>query len=227
MNTLNFNWPKPKNINALTTLKSCDINNLDLLNNKKYTVFFINQQEHGINILPANTENSIPIADGSYTQQKNLICAVKTADCLPVFITNKQGNFVAILHCGWRGLAKGIIANFFKQINHLNLNCQDLLFLLGPAIGPDVFEVGEDVLEQFKLNNFDLYNTAFKKINNINNKYLVNIYQIAQIGLKQFNINNNQIFSDNWCTFSQSELFHSYRREQQSPNRMLNLIWIS
>ena len=226
MNILKPNWPTPNNIQAFTTLR--DTNFFEFIDNKKNTIFWI-EQEHGSNILPANHTNLTPKADGSFTQQQHLICTVKTADCLPILITNKPGDFVAAIHAGWRGLAKGIIANFFTQIKMLNLNCQDLLFWLGPAIGPQVFEVGEDVLEQFRALNTDLYKDAFNKIinkNNINNKYLANIYKIAQIALAQFNINNNQIFSENWCTYSQAELFYSYRREPSCSNRMYSVIWI-
>ena len=225
MNVLKPNWPQPNNIQAFTTLRNTNLS--DFIDPKKNIVFEI-KQEHKINILPANNLNLIPIADGSFTQQKNLACVVKTADCLPILITNKQGDFVSAIHAGWRGLAKGIIANFFTQTKMLNLNYQDLLFWLGPAIGPLLFEVGEDVLEQFKILNTDLYKSAFNKISNANknNIYLANIYKIAQIALAQFNINNNQIFSENWCTYSQAELFYSYRREPTNPNRMFSLIWM-
>ena len=79
--------------------------------------------------------------------------------------------------------------------------------------------------------NTDLYKNAFNKISNTNknnttNKYLANIYKIAQIALAQFNINTNQIFSENYCTYSQAELFYSYRREPYCSNRMFSVIWI-
>jgi len=229
MNILNPTWPKPNNIQAFTTLRNANLS--EFINTKKNIVFEL-KQEHGINILPANNLNLTPKADGSFTQQKNLACVVKTADCLPILVTNKQGSFVSAIHAGWRSLAKGIIANFFTQTKMLNLNHQDLLFWLGPAIGPLVFEVGEDVLEQFKILNTDLYKNAFNKISNTNknnttNKYLANIYKIAQIALAQFNINSNQIFSENYCTYSQAELFYSYRREPSCSNRMFSVIWIN
>jgi len=234
MNILKPHWPQPKNIQAFTTLKECKIEDLNLPTNK-----FLITQEHGINILPAtNYTSNLPVtADGSYTKEKHMVCMVKTADCLPILITNSSGSFVAAIHAGWRGLASGIIENFFVQTKSLCLNSKDLLFWLGPAISPLVFEVGEDVLEKFgvfnsnvNLSDFHLYKPAFKKINNINNvnnKYFADIYQIAKITLAQFGIEDNQIFSKNWCTYSQSDLFYSYRREPLNNNRMYSLIWIS
>lgn len=211
-------WPQPKNIQALTTTRNCNIENLNLPSNK----FWI-KQNHGINILQATSNPlEIPIADGSYTVQKNIVCIIKTADCLPILITNLQGTFVGAIHAGWRGLANDIINNFFIEIKSLNLKLTDLLFWLGPAIGPLVFEVGEDVLEKFNIN---LYQSAFKKTNNLN-KYLANIYQIATIALLQYGINKTQIFSENWCTYSRNDLFYSYRREPSDSNRMHSVIWI-
>ncbi len=220
MKALHPSWPQPNNIHAFTTLKNCGFEDLNLINTSNIPFWL--EQEHGVNILSANNTSTTVKADGSFTQQKNIICVVKTADCLPILITNKQGNFVAAIHAGWRGLSKGIIENFFIQTKDLNLKYQDLLFWLGPAIGPLVFEVGEDVLQKFDYS----YNIAFKKINDKQNKYLANIYQIAKIALSKFEINNNQIFSENLCTYSQPELFYSYRREPSNSNRMLSLIWI-
>lgn len=232
MKILKPTWPQPKNVNAFITLKDCQLEKLNLPNNK----FWINQ-EHGIKILKAaiNTVDP-PIADGSYTMQKNLVCVVKTADCLPILVSNLTGNFVAAIHAGWRGLANGIIDNFFKQIKESNILLSDLLFWLGPAIGPLSFEVGSDVLAKFncdlalnnqhQLYNANLFAPAFKKTDR-DNKYLANIYQLAKINLYNLGINDNQIFSGNWCTYLQNDLFYSYRREPENNNRMYSFIWIN
>lgn len=235
MNILIPNWPKPSNIQAICTLKNCLINNnitdfiYKYINNNDISLFLLDQ-EHGNTVLSANKNNKIPKADGSFTQQKNLICAVKTADCLPILITNPAGTFVASLHAGWRSLASGIIQNFFKQIKLFDFKNSELLFWFGPAISKQAFEIGEDVLEQFKITNIDLYKNichkAIIKINKINNKYLADIYKIAELALAQFDITHNQIFSDNYCTYLQQELFYSHRREPENKNRMFSLIWI-
>lgn len=229
-------WPQAKNIHAFTTLKGCKITDLNLPDNQ----FWI-KQEHGIKILNA-TINTLetPAADGSYTMQKNLACVVKTADCLPILVSSLQGDFVAAIHAGWRGLANGIINNFFNQIKQLNIVLSDLLFWLGPAIGPLAFEVGDDVVTKFnydfgpndqhenkhKIYNSNSFGSAFKETDKPN-KYLANIYQLAKINLYQLGINDSQIFSENWCTYFQDDLFYSYRRDPQNDNRMYSLIWIN
>ena len=193
--------------------------------------FWLNQ-EHGSKILNAEelfTSNSIPYADGSYTTKANIACIVKTADCLPILIMDLSENFVAAIHAGWRGLANGIINNFFQQIKPLNLNIKNLLFWLGPAIGTSSFEVGEDVFKKFSnIPNYD-YKPAFKPIttNKLFNKYLANIYKIAIINLFKLGIKQHQIFTENWCTYSRNDLFYSYRKEPHNENRMYSIIWIN
>lgn len=232
MNILNATWPKNTRIKAFTTLKTCSIDNLDLPKNK----FWINQ-EHGIKILNAEElfkSKEIYNADGSYTTKKNIACIIKTADCLPILIMDQSIDFVAAIHAGWRGLANGIINNFFKEIMHLNLEIKNLLFWLGPAIGPSAFEVGEDVFEKFvnlknnSVTNYDNYSKGFKKIytNNTSNKYLANIYELAKINLIQLGIKKNQIFTENWCTYSREDLFYSFRKMPNDMNRMYSMIWI-
>lgn len=235
MNILIPNWPKPANIQAVCTLKNCLINNnitefiYKYTNNHNINLFLLDQV-HGNFVLLANKNNKLPQADGSFTRQQQLICTVKTADCLPILITNQSGDFVAALHAGWRSLASGIIQNFFKQTKLSNIKNNELLFWFGPAISKQSFEIGEDVLEKFKITNTDLYknicNQAINKINNKNNKYLANIYKIAELALAQFDITSNQIFSDNYCTYIQQNMFYSYRREPENKNRMFSLIWI-
>lgn len=241
-NILNATWAQNNRVKAFTTLKTCKIESLLLPKNQ----FWINQQ-HGINILNAEellkSNNKIFNADGSYTTKKNIACIIKTADCLPILIMHKYKDFVAAIHAGWKGLANGIIDHFFKEINYLNLHMQDLLFWLGPAIGPSAFEVGEEVFEKFVQtkfvegkNNFYKkdpdYSKAFKKIDanphvitNVN-KYLANIYQLAKINLNYFGIQSNQIFTENCCTYSRDDLFYSYRKMPNNSDRMYSIIWI-
>ena len=226
MQILNATWPNASRIKAFTTLRTSKLENLNLPKNQ----FWLNQ-EHGNKILNAEElfiSNSPPYADGSYTTKANVACIVKTADCLPILIMDLSENFVAAIHAGWRGLANGIINNFFQQIKPLNLSIKNLLFWLGPAIGTSAFEVGEDVFKKFStITNYD-YKPAFKKItiNKLSNKYLANIYKIAIINLCHLGIKQHQIFTENWCTYSRNDLFYSYRKEPNNENRMYSIIWI-
>ncbi|MER2494460.1 peptidoglycan editing factor PgeF [Catenovulum sediminis] len=157
-------------------------------------------------------------ADASYTYLAEQVCVVLTADCLPVLLTNKSGDFVAAVHCGWRGLANGLLANTLTAIN---CNRQDLLVWLGPAIGPSAFEVGDDVY-QFFMQQDPLYNKAFKS-QSIEGKFLANIYDLAKIQLRQLGAHN--IYSDELCTYTQSSQYFSFRRDGQT-GRQASFIWM-
>ena len=101
-------------------------------------------QTHSTNVieLPSTSLNG----DASYTRDKNIVCAVQTADCLPLLVTNKKGTVVAAIHAGWRGLLNGVIEN---TIHKMNMSPNELLVWLGPAIGQKHFEVGADVKNHF------------------------------------------------------------------------------
>ncbi|BDX07253.1 peptidoglycan editing factor PgeF [Planctobacterium marinum] len=161
-------------------------------------------------------DNDNTAADGSFTFFKNHSCVVMTADCLPVLLTNKQGSFVAALHCGWRGLAGDIIQQCLLQLrSHIQSN-GEVIAWLGPAIGPDAFEVGSDVLAAFPKQS-----SAFKA--QPNDKYLADIFAIATMKLNLLGV--TQVFSSNLCTWSDRQRFFSYRRDGQT-GRMASLIWI-
>ena len=100
------------------------------------------KQVHGITVVDAAQGGIEPEADGAFAAQAAVVCAVLTADCLPVLLCNRQGTKVAALHAGWRGLAGGVIK---AGVEALNVPGNDVLAWLGPAIGPEKFEVGEEV----------------------------------------------------------------------------------
>jgi YfiH family protein len=155
-------------------------------------------------------------ADALFTRLSKQPLAIMTADCLPLLLTSNDGDEIAAVHGGWRGLEKGIIGNtvncFAAQPNEINA-------WLGPAIGPSEFEVGKEVFQVFKKKH-PLFIDAFSV--HTNTTYLANIYQIARIQLRLLGITN--ITGGQYCTVLQSELFFSYRRDKQT-GRMATLIW--
>jgi len=167
-----------------------------------------------------NTEP--PNADGSFTNQKKQVCVVMTADCLPLLITNKQGTVVSALHAGWRGLADGIIAQGISSILK-NTACSpsDLSVWLGPAIGPNAFEVGSEVRQIFfkKLS----CEEAFVPIEAKPDKYMANIYLLAKLSLKALGVIDIQ--GGEYCTYHNYKQFYSYRRDGVT-GRMASLIWM-
>jgi len=104
------------------------------------------KQVHGVTVVDAASADADTIADGAWTDRSGVVCAVLTADCLPVFLCNRQGTKVALLHAGWRGLAAGVIE---AGLQALATPGAELLAWLGPAIGPDSYEVGDTVRDAF------------------------------------------------------------------------------
>lgn len=156
-------------------------------------------------------------ADGAWTNKAGVGCCVLTADCLPVLITNIEGSFVAAVHCGWRGLAKGILESTLKQINHPP---QDLVVWLGPAIGADAFEVGGEVLAYFS----DSEKSAFRASYTRPDKWFGDLYLLAKLKLHQQGV--VKVFGGDFCTYHQSDKFFSYRRDGET-GRMATCILIA
>lgn len=176
------------------------------------------QQVHGTDILAVQntqTPDNLPKADGAITALTGQVLAVMTADCLPVFITDKQGQQVSVLHAGWRGLAQGIIE---RGVGCFSVPASDLLVWLGPAIGPRAFEVGANVRTVFVQKN-KRYASAFIPFGT---KWHANLYQLAHITLQDLGV--QAIYGGEHCTFHEAQLFYSYRRDTQT-GRMASLIW--
>jgi YfiH family protein len=203
-------WPAPENIKAIVTTRHTVIENLDLPSDPVFL-----KQVHGAHIVSADVikKDAIIEADGLYTQTINKICAIKTADCLPLLLCDKKGSCVAAVHAGWRGLASGVIEAAVKK---LAVPGKDLLAWMGPAIGPEVFEVGQEVKEQFPKDEI-----AFRAISDT--KYLCHIYLLARRRLKAQGVKD--IYGGTECTYTNRQQFYSYRR--QDTGRILSLVWIA
>lgn len=223
MDFITANWPAPANIHAYTTTRTGFADKTD--KQKLQQLFSLPQdpiwltQVHGTEVVVATPENTAITADASYTNTRNQPCVILTADCLPVLICNKQGTHIAAIHAGWRGLVHGIIE---RTIHTLNLPTTDLLVWLGPAIGPTKFEVGEDVFTEFTQHSREA-ESAFTSMPN--NKWLANLYTLARQRLNALGVNN--ISGGDYCTYSQDNLFFSYRRDKGATGRMASVIWIT
>jgi hypothetical protein len=174
-------------------------------------------QVHGTRIINTQDWHLNMDADASYSVSPQHVCSIMTADCLPVLVSDRHGTFVAAIHAGWRGLASGIIEKTLKKYTG---NPADLLIWLGPAIGPQQFEVGFDVFSVFTQQD-EKAHLAFEQVDDAH--FLANIYLLARQRLSKFGI--EQIWGGDLCTVSDSDLFFSYRRDGQS-GRMASMIWI-
>ena len=141
-----------------------------------------------------------------------------TADCLPLFISNKDGTMVGIAHAGWRGLISGVIENLIKSFNS---DGDNLVVHLGPAISKKCFEVGDEVMSLYLSKNINFERSFTRK----KNKIYLDLYDAARVILEGFQINS--ISGGDRCTFQESNNFFSYRRDGINSGRMAHLIWIT
>jgi len=174
-------------------------------------------QTHSKMSVDADSISSIVDADASYSRKLGTVCGVLTADCLPVFMCNKEGTAVGIAHAGWRGLVDGIIESLIES---LDCNGEDLIVHLGPAISQSSFEVGSEVKSQYLSKNKNFENC----FSYINNKYYLDLYEAARVVLKSFGVSS--ISGGSSCTYNESDQYFSYRRDGKCSGRMAHLIWM-
>jgi YfiH family protein len=177
-------------------------------------------QVHGATVVDAFSANEVPHADASITTRHGVVCAIQTADCLPVLFCDTAGSVVGAAHAGWRGLANGVLENTVSAMR--SQGAAEILAWLGPAIGPERFEVGEEVLTAFAALDTKT-NAAFKPIGHRPGKYLADIYQLARILLSRQGV--QRIHGGDMCTMTDARRFYSYRRDGVT-GRMATLIWI-
>jgi polyphenol oxidase len=235
------NWPAPSHIKSIQTLrvggksedkyKSFNLathvndDNNSVNSNRELLDQFLPSSPHWLNQTHSVDVIELPSlkinADASYTKDKNTVCAVQTADCLPLLVTNKKGTIVAAIHAGWRGLLNGVIESTFLK---MNMPPNELLVWLGPAISQKYFEVGADVKNGFCEKDQEA-EKAFRTISD--QKWLADIYYLAKMRLKASGVADiyGGSVADDYCTFANEADYFSYRRDGET-GRMASLIWI-
>ncbi len=237
---LKANWFCPSNVIAYTSLRTNGFsekpyvsfnlgdhvkdNPTDVNKNRRKLFHDLNlpsevlwlNQVHGNQVIHSDNWEKEIEADGVYSNRNNTVLGVMSADCLPILFCDSNGNEIMALHGGWRSLAAGII---IKGLKHFKAEVQNIQVWLGPAIGAEVFEVGTEVKTLF-LDKQLAHTSCFRP--SPNHRWLMDIYKTARFQLESLGIKN--IFSHNYCTFSQPEKFFSYRRDGVT-GRMVSLIY--
>ncbi|MDG3087192.1 peptidoglycan editing factor PgeF [Vibrio hannami] len=233
------NWPAPANVKAFSSLRAGGVSkgpyeglNLGMhVGDSVYDVEANRQRLIEANDLPSapvwlNQTHSTVVADlaaptaqvidadAASTSSKGVVCSAMTADCLPVLLTDVEGTKVAAVHAGWRGLAGGIIENAVKLFD------KPVMAWLGPAIGPDAFEVGEDVLKAYVEHDSSAIKGFVEKGNG---KYGANMSILATQRLNSVGV--EAVYDCGLCTYSDAERFYSYRRDGVT-GRQATFIWI-
>lgn len=158
-------------------------------------------------------------ADAIVTDQTNVACMIMTADCLPIVLSDEHGTEVACIHAGWRGLLNGVIENTVAAMKQPAYSAW-----LGAAIGPQAFEVGAEVLDLFVAHDSDAQQAFVALDSTLNHgKYLADIYMLAKQRLAKLGV--LRVSGGELCTYQQSDLFYSYRREPKT-GRMATFVML-
>jgi len=177
-------------------------------------------QVHGNRVIDAQPAAERQQADASIAVAPGVACAILSADCLPVLLCDTAGRVVGAAHAGWRGLAGGVLQNTVARMQAAGAG--DLLAWLGPAIGPQQFEVGQDVWDAFVGSDANA-RSAFVALPDRPGKYLADIYQLAHQILEKAGV--GRVYGGEFCTVSDPKRFYSYRRDG-TTGRMASLIWL-
>jgi len=157
-------------------------------------------------------------ADAAVATASGHVCVVMTADCLPVVLADRDGSRVAVVHAGWRGLGAGVLE---AAVEAIAVPPAQLLAWLGPAIGPDAFEVGPEVREAFLRRSTDS-EPAFRASDR--GRYFADLYALARLALARAGV--VATYGGGWCTFGDADRFFSYRRDGVT-GRMATLAWLA
>lgn len=178
-------------------------------------------QVHGTTVVDAaGIGQTVPDADASVANQPGVVCVIQTADCLPVLFCDARGRAVGAAHAGWRGLAQGVLDNTIARMR--DAGADEILAWLGPAIGPERFEVGQDVYDAFVKRDARLA-AAFMPNPDQAGKYWADIYRLAKAILAHAGI--TRVYGGGLCTVTDRGSFFSYRRDR-TTGRMASLIWL-
>ena len=176
------------------------------------------RQVHGTAVVCADKASCLPEADAAYARQPNTVCTVMTADCLPVLLCDRAGTVVAAVHAGWRGLLAGVIESAIRE---MAVAPDTILVWLGPAIGPQAFEVGAEVRQAFVARDAA---SASAFVPHGEGKWLADLYLLARRRLAAVGI--HAVYGGEYCTHADRRRFFSYRRDGVT-GRMASMIWLA
>jgi len=238
-------WPAPPGVGALVTTRTGGVSvgahatmNLGkgagdaddaIAENRRRLLAFLPaaprwlHQVHGATVVVqrAQQDNVAAIGDAAVTRERGVVCAVLTADCLPVLLADRRGSVVAVAHAGWRGLVARVLESTVDTMQGLGAEAGDLIAWLGPAIGPAAFEVGADVYDAFRATQRDAEECFVAASPR---KWYADLYGLARHQLAASGV--VAIGGGGFCTKTDATRFYSWRRER-TGGRMAALVWLA
>jgi purine-nucleoside/S-methyl-5'-thioadenosine phosphorylase / adenosine deaminase len=234
-------WPAPPNVRALMTTRNggfskgaCATLNLArngaddpeaVARNQRLLEEVIGvapawlSQMHGTAVADVDRSEGVTAADAAVASHAGRAVAVRVADCLPVLFCDRAGTRIGAAHAGWRGLAAGVLE---QTVAAMRVEPRELIAWMGPAIGPDAFEVGDDVRDVFV--GVDAAATAaFRPYPARPGKWLADLFELGAMRLRACGVAT--IAGGGVCTVSNPDRFFSYRRDR-SPGRMAAMVWL-
>ena len=215
-------WPAPSAVQALMTTRSAgDMASAEgrarlraLLPAEPAWL----RQVHGTRVVEAAPGGELPEADAALTRRPGVVCAVFAADCMPVLLADRHGTVVAAAHAGWRGLCAGVLES---TVQAMQREPSELVAWLGPAIGPQAYEVGDEVRAAFVAREARAAQ-AFRP--GRSGHWWLDLYAVARQRLEALGV--RQVHGGGFCTYSDAARFFSFRRER-TRSRMAALVWLT
>lgn len=188
-------------------------------------------QVHGTRVIDLDAEGDFDAtaprpwgpADAAFTRRRGRVCAILTADCLPLLLAAESGDLVAAVHAGWRGLAGGVIEATVRALQiapALRAAPETLMAWLGPAIGPQHFEVGVEVREALLKDDLGAEG-AFAP--NARGRFFADLYMLAHRRLSALGV--GRIYGGGQCTYAEGDRYFSHRRDGVT-GRQASMIWL-
>ena len=199
-------WPAPPRVRAFVTTRTSG----DGASRLPAAPVWL-KQIHGNAVVDMDSTAATVPGDAAIARRGGVVCAVKVADCMPVLFTDESASVVGAAHAGWRGLAGGVLEKTIEE-----LSSGPLLAWMGPAIGPRVYEVGEDVRAAFKGHEYAFVPTR-------PGHWRLDLYAVARKKLEERGV---RVYGGGFCTYSEPERFFSYRRDG-ATGRMAAYIWLA
>lgn len=183
---------------------------VDLGLNSKHLV--IPKQVHSNNVQLCTTPGELTETDAVISKSMDIVLSIQVADCIPLFMLDKNSKMVGLVHAGWRGTAKGIVDKTINEFKNMNERTDDIIALIGPSIKQCCFEIGPEVAEQFS-NDYVIQGTG--------DRSFLDLQGVVKNKLNTAGINNENIINLNECTCCQPDKYYSYRRDGKHAGRMI------